>query len=112
MTTLELLKELKTKGVSLSVVGGKLHYNAPTGALTPNLKAALHAHKAELVEIISKSQYKTDLPYSPCERKKTKLRPIPPRDLETGQPICWWCEKRASWVDKFGLCRECEEVEI
>lgn len=53
-----------------------------------------------------------DAPSKPPPRKKTKLRPIHPRDPETGQPICWLCEKRVSWVDKFGLCQACEEVEI
>jgi hypothetical protein len=49
MTALELLETLKRRGVDLDPVGESLHYRAPAGALTPDLRQALAAHKAEVL---------------------------------------------------------------
>lgn len=48
MTPQELLAELEQRGVKLTVAGDKLRYDAPAGALTPELKEALRQHKAEI----------------------------------------------------------------
>lgn len=49
MTVLELLENLKKRGVDLAPAGESLRYRAPAGALTPDLRQALAAHKAEVL---------------------------------------------------------------
>ena len=52
MTSKELLAELQNRGVALEAVGGRLRYDAPKGALTPALRRAMAAHKAELLGLV------------------------------------------------------------
>ena len=44
-----LLRELRRRGIELSVVGEELRYRAPEGTLTPEFAALLRQHKAELM---------------------------------------------------------------
>lgn len=45
----DLLERLHAAGVELKVEGDRLHYRAPKGALTPELRAALEEWKPDLV---------------------------------------------------------------
>src|SRR6185436_18427823 len=55
MTAHELLSELRAKGVEVSSSGdGRLVIDAPKGTITEDLRSALAAHKAELLEILEK----------------------------------------------------------
>ena len=49
MTVHVLLTELRSRGVALSAAAGRLHVEAPRGALTPELRAGLSSHKGELL---------------------------------------------------------------
>lgn len=49
MTALELLEDLKKRGVDLEPEGDSLRYRGPAGALTPSLRQALATHKAEVL---------------------------------------------------------------
>ena len=49
---LALLKEIEDSGVVLSVVDGKLRYQAPKGALTPELREYISNHKRGLLEYL------------------------------------------------------------
>ena len=49
MTTLEILFEVRSRGVRLETNGERLRVDAPVGALTPELKAALAANKPEIL---------------------------------------------------------------
>jgi hypothetical protein len=51
-TLLELLTTLWAAGVKLTPQGTTLHVDAPTGALTPALRAALRTHKAALLDLV------------------------------------------------------------
>lgn len=53
MIALEVLSELRHRGVELFVAEGALRYRAPRGVLTPELRAALSVHKAELVAMLA-----------------------------------------------------------
>lgn len=53
MTTDELLTWLQAHEVRLSAQGGQLQCDAPKGALTPELLAAMKEHKAELLARLS-----------------------------------------------------------
>jgi len=48
----ELLKNLRSLGVELSLNGEKLHVEAPSGVLTPELREELRIHKLELLSIL------------------------------------------------------------
>ena len=52
MTVAQLLSDLRDRGVELTSAGGKLRYGAPPGALTDDLRAAMQAHKAELLVLL------------------------------------------------------------
>lgn len=52
MTVDDLLDALRRRRVRLAADGDRLHVEAPSGALTPDLKAALTAHKAELLNTL------------------------------------------------------------
>jgi hypothetical protein len=49
MSVSALLSECRKRGITLNLSGGRLRYRAPKDAITPELKAALAAHKARLV---------------------------------------------------------------
>ena len=54
MTAHELLSQLRAKGVEIKTSGGdRLVIDAPKGTVTENLRAALSAHKAELLQILN-----------------------------------------------------------
>lgn len=53
MTVDVLLGQLSAAGVVLSVDGDRLLFDAPAGALTPDLRAGLAAHRAELIRRLS-----------------------------------------------------------
>jgi len=48
-----LLTELRARGVALSTADGRLHVEAPRGIVTPQLRAALTMHKAELLRLLN-----------------------------------------------------------
>lgn len=48
-----LLDTLAAAGIVLTVDGSKLWYTAPTGALTPALRAAIAAHRADLLVLLA-----------------------------------------------------------
>lgn len=52
MTALALLADLQKRDVVLAADGEALEVDAPCGALTPDLRAALVAHKAELLALL------------------------------------------------------------
>ncbi len=50
MTTTELLADLASRDIHLAVADGRLHVDAPAGALTAADREALARHKAELLD--------------------------------------------------------------
>ena len=52
MTGGQVLAVLKSRGVVLEPHGNKLHYRAPKGVLTPELRRALEEHKAEVLTLL------------------------------------------------------------
>lgn len=52
MTAMALLAALRTRGVVLAVEDDALDVDAPLGVLTPDLREALVAHKAELLALL------------------------------------------------------------
>ena len=53
MSAADTLAAARALGVVLSAAGGELRYVAPAGALSPELRAALVEHKAELLAALA-----------------------------------------------------------
>jgi hypothetical protein len=53
MTTLELLEELHNRDIALQCVDGEIKVNAPKGAVSPELRAALLEHKPALLALLT-----------------------------------------------------------
>ena len=83
MTPPELHALLDRLGIVLSVRRDRLHWAAPPGAMTPEIKAALAAHKPALLRLLSGVE--SPAPPPP---------PWPPRPLELAE---WPVEWRARW---------------
>lgn len=57
MTLAELLRELTRRGVKLTVNGDHLRYEAPRGAVTPDLLEAMRQHKPALEALLQPSAW-------------------------------------------------------
>ena len=80
MTARNLLSELRQKGVEVKASGDdRLVIDAPKGAITPELRSALAAHKVELLQIL-KSEQQPAAPVAP-----EPIAPAPPA-LKTHAP--------------------------
>ena len=55
MTAVSLLRELRRKGISVSVEGNELEVRAPRGALSSELRERLSGHKNELIGLLRKA---------------------------------------------------------
>ena len=49
----DLIAECRTRGIVIEVIGERLRCRGPVGVLTPELKQALAAQKAALVQILT-----------------------------------------------------------
>ena len=53
-----LLCELRSRGVIVSAIGGRLRWKAPAGTMTPELIAQAQAHKTELLALLGAEEAK------------------------------------------------------
>ncbi len=53
MTVYDTIAAAVAAGVALSLDGDRLHYRAPAGALTPDLRAGLAEHRDELRHLLA-----------------------------------------------------------
>ena len=56
MTAPALLQTLAGRGVTLTAEAGALRYRAPAGAMTPELRRQIEAHKAALIQALDAGQ--------------------------------------------------------
>jgi amino acid adenylation domain-containing protein len=56
MKTLELLSKLRNKDIEIRADGDRLRYNAPKGALTPDLRKELAVHKSEIIAFLRQTE--------------------------------------------------------
>src|SRR6185369_5343379 len=82
MTAQELLTQLRAKGVELKTTGdNRLVIDAPKGTITEDLRAALSANKAELLQILQSEQKQTaaaDAPPPPAKLVEKPVEQPPP----------------------------------
>ena len=55
MMAVDLMLELQRRGVKLSSSGEQLHYRAPEGSLTPELRKEVSKHKVEILRFLRMS---------------------------------------------------------
>ena len=86
MSASALLQEMERLGIVLSVNGDHLRVDALKGALTPDLRQALAAHKPEVLKLLT--------------------APAPDFLAETPCDICA-SRQRWVWLDGRHICRVC-----
>ncbi|MFI7638950.1 amino acid adenylation domain-containing protein [Nonomuraea sp. NPDC049400] len=74
---IEIVAELRTLGVDLWEDSGNIRFKAPRGVLTEERRAALRAHKAEIVELLSGGA--VTVTHDPAARAE----PFPLTDVQT-----------------------------
>ena len=79
MSAANLLGELGRHGVGVRVANGQLQVRDREGRFTPELRAAVVAHRAGLIQLLSRRGV-------PCSACGTHLFAVP--------TTCFWCRKR------------------
>ncbi|MEM7127315.1 MAG: amino acid adenylation domain-containing protein [Chloroflexota bacterium] len=85
-TTLDLLLDLKQKNIHLWVDDDRLRYDAPKGALTPELGALLRQHKADLMDFLRTTAPMPSTAIQPVDR----TAPLP---LSFAQERLWFLDQ-------------------
>src|SRR5918912_3809275 len=67
MTCIELLRHLYDLDVKLWAEGDRLRCHAPTGVLTPTLRAQLAEHKTEILALLHQASVTTTFDASPIK---------------------------------------------
>ena len=80
MTATELLDELRTKGVHLTIEGGYIAVDAPKGVLTDDLRQAIREHKVALIELLARPDTR-----APVWRCRTCARMVEIRTMFWGE---------------------------
>ncbi len=70
MTAIELLSNLSSKDIEIWADGDRLRYNAPKGALTPDLRKELAARKSEILALLRQTGTVTSSASFPGSRNR------------------------------------------
>ncbi len=76
MKPADLLERLQGLDARLTVEDGRLRCNAPKGALTPELRAAMTRHKEELLELVRNSTASSQGPMTSVNGAEAKQGPL------------------------------------
>lgn len=97
MNAATLLTDLLHRGIRLSAFGERLNVDAPRGALTPDLRAALAAHKDDLLRLLNADEVEVQWR---VEAMRRQVRYGPPL-------IIPFLMARRDFVDTPGCCLSC-----
>ena len=109
-----LLSTLGARGVRFIVLGDRLRYDAPAGALDDDLMAALRLHKAELLTLLSEEppnptaqnaetyMEEIALTWEMCECCKALADISPPTDRAIWDAVYVRYQAKADQVTAFG----------
>lgn len=100
MTAIALLTELRSRGIRLEPLDGRLRYDAPAGALTIELREAMAAVKTDLIDLVAIGAECTDCHVAPrphphttlcdgCSERRKAAIPVPL--VLRGPPPKWSC---------------------
>jgi pyochelin synthetase len=85
MSVTALLQELRTRGITVSAVDGRLKVQAPNGSLTPALRDQLAAHKQHILQWLRDSVQAEALAFPTCVPDATnRYEPFPLSDMQLG----------------------------
>jgi hypothetical protein len=99
----ELLAAVQQAGIHLSADGDTLKYDAPRGALTPDLRAALLEHKATLLAVLERLQAMRHLAVAaprPLAYARAWAKGGPGRCFSCGDPL--------DLAEAYGRCTPCD----
>jgi amino acid adenylation domain-containing protein len=85
---LNLLRELEASGITIWEDAGRLHYQAPKGGLSKDLRARVTAVKTELIELIRQAHVSSALPLRPRASSSENLLPT-----SSAQKRLWFIEQ-------------------
>ncbi len=74
MSVEELLSDARARGIELWTEGGRLHYSAPPGALTPELAARLSGRKPEIIGFLGDARRATRVGPAPAPQGPAAAR--------------------------------------
>jgi amino acid adenylation domain-containing protein len=77
----DLLNELHERGIKLRVTDGRLDVLAPTGSLTPELRARLRGNRDELLDLLRRSESE-EAPAGIVPRPEERYEPFPLTDIQ------------------------------
>lgn len=90
MTATTLLADLRAQGIVLTADGDNLHFDAPTGALTPDLLEEMRAHKVDLLKALNGAVQPQDQP---------EPQPPPATPVPLAQRLKSEIRRARSWAD-------------
>lgn len=87
MTAAKLLADLRAQGIRLAINGDRIHIDAPKGKLTPELRAVIVEHKAEILAILAAETTSTSI------ENASPPTPTPlPTACPSAAPVPWRTE--------------------
>lgn len=91
MTLIDLLSELRTQGVVITVEGDRLHCNSPRGVLTAEIRKELASHKSEIIRLLGEASQLRDVRLhrdaSECPLSRSQKRLWFLNQMEPGNPV-------------------------
>ena len=85
MSVTSLLQELRTRGITVSVVDGRLKIQAPNGSLSPELRDRLAAHKQSILQWLHDSAQAQTMALPTCvPDTDNRHEPFPLSDMQLG----------------------------
>lgn len=92
MNFIQLVQELKNKGITILSDGAELNISAPKGAMTPELLEYIKAYKADFIELLSKgiksTESKPAYDLSPSQKRFWILSKFEGGNLAYNIPFC------------------------
>lgn len=85
MTLIDFLKASRQRGIVLSIENGGLKVQAPKGAVTAELRAAMSAHRQALLDLLAAAEPASAMPLPQIVPDRENLHaPFPMSDLQLG----------------------------
>jgi hypothetical protein len=111
MSARELLLQLREKGVDVKANGDRLVIDAPRGAITPDLRDALSANKAELLQILNAPPIERAAPKPAPVAAQEPLAPPAPAAVKREASLRSW-EPEPMSPEASSVVEEIKQLEV